>query len=67
MPAPPSDALLRPVLIECRRTGRLVRAGLDVADPREIPARNVLKACEACGENHTWQAFEATVAIGPAA
>jgi NMD protein affecting ribosome stability and mRNA decay len=61
MPAPQSDVSSREVVIECRVTGRLVRTGLHVTDRADIPDRNELTACEACGQNHRWSRFEATL------
>lgn len=65
---PGTLATVLQVLIACPTTGDLVPSGLKVASVDELDDNpQFLVGCLACGANHVWAKWEATVTPGQAA
>jgi hypothetical protein len=49
------------VLIACPMSGELVPTGVFAGALDELPAFNLLVACDRCGEDHDWTRDEAVI------
>ena len=63
--APPFHRLLRRLMIACPETGRPADTGFELsALPGIAGPRQVLVDCLECGQDHSWESSQATLA-GP--